>query len=56
MFQATTAPKAATSGQKGRPNGQPPKFTRGELSGWNVYGSSHGARPCSSWCPTSQRW
>ena len=25
-------------------------------SGWKLYGSRHGARPCSSWCPTSQSW
>ena len=54
MFHPTTDPNAASSGQNGTPNGHPPKFTRGLLSGRNVYGSSHGARPCSSWCPTSQ--
>ena len=43
-FHATTVPKAAASGQNGRPNGQPPKLTRGLDSGWNVYGSRHGAR------------
>ncbi len=56
MFQATTGPNASVSGQKGSPNGQPPKLTRGLDSGWKVYGSSQGARPWSSWCPTSQRW
>ena len=55
-FHAITGPNAASAGQYGSPNGQPPKLSRGLASGWNEYGSIHGALPFSSWWPTSQRW
>ena len=35
-FQATTGPKAASSGQKTRPNGQPARTTCGSTSGWKL--------------------
>ena len=54
-FHASTVPSTAWSGQYTYPNGQPARFQRGLTSGWKLYGSRHGARPCSSWCPTSQR-
>ena len=54
-FQATTGPKAASSGQNARPKGQPASTTCGSTSGWKLYGSSHGASPRSSWWPTSQK-
>ena len=54
-FQATTGPKAASSGQKASPKGQPESTTCGSTSGWKLYGSSQGAAPRSSWWPTSQK-
>ena len=54
-FQPTTTPSARQSGQKGRPNGQAAGFSWGSATGRNEYGSRHGNRPCSIWCPGSQR-
>ena len=54
-FQPTTTPSARQSGQKGRPNGQAAGFSWGSATGRNEYGSRHGYRPCSIWCPGSQR-
>ncbi len=54
-FQATTGPNAASSGQKGIPNGQPLRFSCCSVSGWKLYGSRHGAAPCPSWWPSSQK-
>jgi len=56
MFHASTAPNAANRGQYGSPKTSPAKFARGEISGWKLYGSSHGARRCSSWWPKSQKF
>ena len=47
-------PSSARSGQKGIPSSQPCRFGDAAASGRNVYGSAHGAPPCSSWCPGSQ--
>jgi hypothetical protein len=54
-FQATTGPKAASRGQKAKPNGQPASTICGSTSGWKLYGSIHGAAPRPSWWPTSQK-
>jgi hypothetical protein len=54
-FQATTGPKAASSGQKGSPKGHPERTVCGSTSGWKLYGSVHGASRRSSWWPTSQK-
>ena len=54
-FHATTGPKSRSSGQYGSPNGQPWRFSAGELSGWNEYGSRQARPPRSSWWPTSHR-
>ena len=53
-FQASTGPSARTSGQYGNPNGHHAAFGCASASGRKLYGSTHGARACSSWCPASQ--
>ena len=47
-------PSSARSGQNGIPSSHPCRFGDASASGRNVYGSAHGAAPCSSWCPGSQ--
>ena len=50
-FQATTGPNAASSGQNGIPNGQPPRASCGSTSGWKLYGSRQGASPSAEPVP-----
>ena len=54
-FQAPTVSSTRSSGHQTSANGQPAKFMRGSTSGWNEYGSSHGAAARSIWCPGSHR-